>query len=131
MSWTSRRPWVAALAAMASVIVTACSNTSVAPLPSSQVGSADVDRGRVLFEARCAQCHGQEAQGTDQGPPFLHQYYRPGHHSDAAFYLAVRNGVVPHHWDFGPMPPIPGLEDDDIGDIVAYVRSLQQAAGIR
>ncbi len=127
----SRRLSTVASLAVASVIVTACSGTSVAPLPSTPAGEADLEAGRVLFEANCAQCHGQEAQGTDQGPPFLHQYYRPGHHSDAAFYLAVRNGVVPHHWDFGPMPAIPGLEDDEIGDIVAYVRSLQEAAGIR
>ena len=53
-----------------------------------------------------------------------------GAYPDAAFLLAVRNGVRPHHWRFGPMPPIDGITDDDVDDIVAYVRGLQRDAGI-
>jgi mono/diheme cytochrome c family protein len=86
--------------------------------------------GRVVFEGTCATCHGIEGTGTEQGPPLVHQYYRPGHHADGAFTLAIRNGVQPHHWDFGPMPPQPGLSDQDIADVTAYVREIQQAAGI-
>ncbi len=86
--------------------------------------------GRVVFEGTCATCHGIEGTGTEQGPPLVHQYYRPGHHADGAFTLAIRNGVQPHHWDFGPMPPQPGLSDQDIADVTAYVREIQQLAGI-
>ena len=87
--------------------------------------------GGVVFEEACAACHGTEGTGTDVGPPLLHQYYRPGHHPDAAIALAVRNGVQPHHWNFGTMPPQPLLTDQDILDVTAYIRRIQEAAGIR
>lgn len=88
------------------------------------------DSGGVLFEANCAECHGAEGVGTDLGPPLVHIYYEPGHHPDAAFFAAVKNGAVPHHWDFGPMPAVPGLSDEEIGQIVGHVRGLQRDAGI-
>ncbi len=86
--------------------------------------------GAAVFERNCAQCHGREAKGTDKGPPLVHKIYEPGHHADVAFYLAVRRGVPSHHWNFGNMPPFPGVTDEEIAEIVAYVRGLQRAAGI-
>lgn len=93
-------------------------------------GAGQVAAGEELYAASCAECHGSDARGTDQGPPFIDQVYVPSHHADGAFLVAVRNGVQPHHWDFGPMPPRPGLSDQDVADIVAYVRSLQREAGL-
>lgn len=87
-------------------------------------------RGAELFANNCARCHGEDLGGTNQGPPFLHEYYVPSHHADAAFMLAVQRGVAPHHWDFGPMPPIDGLSDDDVAAIVAHVRQQQRDAGL-
>ena len=52
------------------------------------------------------------------------------HHGDAAFLLAVRNGVRAHHWRFGDMPPQPGLTGAEVAAITAYVRELQRANGI-
>ena len=57
--------------------------------------------------------------------------YEPGHHPDAASYRAVNQGVVSHHWSFGNMPPVPGVSQRSVGQIVAYVRELQRANGIR
>jgi mono/diheme cytochrome c family protein len=91
---------------------------------------ADYARGESLFNARCAGCHGQGATGTDRGPPFLDKIYEPNHHADATFLLAVRNGVRAHHWPFGNMPPVDGLGDSDVMEIVGYVRWLQRNAGI-
>jgi mono/diheme cytochrome c family protein len=96
----------------------------------SAAATGDKASGEALFNASCAQCHGVDATGTQSGPPLVHQYYVPSHHAHAAFLLAVRNGVRPHHWNFGAMPPIDGLTDDDVTDIVAYVRSLQSSAGL-
>jgi mono/diheme cytochrome c family protein len=90
----------------------------------------DTAAGETVFENTCAACHGVEGIGTEQGPPLVHQYYRPGHHADGAFTLGIRNGVQPHHWDFGPMPPQPGLSAQDIADVTAYVRQVQINAGI-
>jgi hypothetical protein len=44
--------------------------------------------------------------------------------------LAAQRGVQQHHWSFGPMPPAPAASADDVGRITAYVRWLQQQAGI-
>ena len=86
--------------------------------------------GARLFEAGCARCHGPNASGTDLGPPLVHVYYEPNHHADAAFRRAVEFGVQPHHWNFGPMPPVEGVTPADTERITAYVRWLQRQAGI-
>lgn len=93
-------------------------------------GTGEVAAGEALYQANCAVCHGADADGTEIGPSFLNDVYVPSHHADGAFLLAVRNGVQQHHWDFGPMPPIAGLDDSDVADIVAYVRAVQREAGI-
>jgi mono/diheme cytochrome c family protein len=87
--------------------------------------------GETAFNQYCATCHGKNAAGRDgAGPPLVHIVYEPNHHSDAAFLLAARRGVRAHHWSFGDMPPVEGVTDAEIGRIVAYVRTLQQANGI-
>ena len=93
--------------------------------------SALASKGKVAFDANCAQCHGVNAAGTDKGPPLVHDIYNPGHHADAAFYFAAKNGVRQHHWSFGNMPPRPGVSKDDVTAIIRYIRELQVANGIR
>lgn len=100
-------------------------------LVSSPAQEADAERGRQVFEASCMSCHGEGARGTATGPPLVDRIYEPSHHGDAAFVLAVRNGSPAHHWNFGDMPPVPGVDDRQIADVTAYVRKLQVAAGIR
>jgi mono/diheme cytochrome c family protein len=116
------------IAAVAVVLVTACSAEGTSSAP----GAASVDeaRGEQLFDANCAMCHGPAGTGTTSGPPLVHEIYEPGHHSDEAFQLAVAQGSPQHHWDFGPMPSIAGLDRDEVADITAYVRTLQRDAGI-
>lgn len=88
--------------------------------------------GARAFEAKCSACHGASAAGKQGfGPPLVHRVYEPGHHGDMAFQLAVRNGVRGHHWKFGDMPPVAGLSVSEVDTIVAYVRELQRANGIR
>ncbi len=89
-----------------------------------------VAAGQELFVASCAVCHGVDLRGSQTGPPFLLPTYAPNHHGDEAFQRAAASGVPPHHWNFGPMPPVPGLSRDDVSKIVAYVRSVQEAEGI-
>lgn len=91
---------------------------------------AELQGGKATFEASCAACHGQVALGTEQGPPLLHPYYEPGHHSDEAFHLAVTQGAMAHHWSFGNMPPVPGLGREEVSEVIAYVRWLQRQAGV-
>lgn len=86
--------------------------------------------GKAVFDAVCAACYGPNAAGTDKGPPFVHDIYNPGHHSDEAFFLAAKNGVRQHHWPYGDMPPQPQVTQDQVVAIVRYVRELQAANGI-
>jgi len=86
--------------------------------------------GKLNYEAKCAQCLGVNAAGTDKGPTFLHRVYHPSHHGDGAFYLAPKRDVRAHHWPFGNMPPVDGVADGQIKSIIAYVRALQKANGI-
>ncbi|MEZ5879678.1 MAG: cytochrome c [Nitratireductor sp.] len=103
--------------------------------PLAQVAVPPLDsvamRGEVAFNENCAACHGKNAAGRDgMGPPLVHVIYEPNHHSDGAFFFAAANGVRSHHWQFGNMPAIAGISEDEVRDIVAYVRTLQRANGI-
>ena len=98
-------------------------------LPEDLSGQAQM--GKRAFEAVCATCHGENAAGrSGMGPPLVHKIYEPSHHADAAFLLAVRNGVRAHHWRFGNMPPQDGLTGAEVKSITRYVRELQRANGI-
>tara|TARA_R110002020_G_scaffold194317_5_gene395038 strand:- start:3398 stop:3817 length:420 start_codon:yes stop_codon:yes gene_type:complete len=104
-----------------------------APLVSVTVPalSQTAQAGKAAFDARCAECHGANAAGQDGiAPPLVHKIYEPGHHGDASFLLAARNGVRAHHWPFGDMPPVEEISDAEIATIVTYVRELQAANGI-
>jgi mono/diheme cytochrome c family protein len=92
--------------------------------------SAMAVKGVKAFDANCAQCHGTNGAGGDRGPPLVHDIYNPGHHADAAFFLAMKRGVREHHWAFGDMPPTPQVAEDDIYAIVRYIRELQEENGI-
>lgn len=91
---------------------------------------AEHQAGRERFEASCIGCHGPAALGTAHGPPLVHMYYEPNHHSDMAFRVAVSRGVPQHHWGFGNMPPVPGVEPAEVEQILGYVRWLQREAGV-
>jgi len=98
--------------------------------PPARISTA-AQAGARVFAAKCAECHGPAASGSDKGPPLVHKIYEPGHHGDGSFLRAVRQGVRQHHWPFGNMPPVPGVTDEQVRQIVAYVRGLQEQAGIR
>jgi mono/diheme cytochrome c family protein len=87
--------------------------------------------GQIAFEQNCTSCHGENgAGGTGNGPPLIHPIYEPGHRTDGAFLRAATAGVRSHHWNFGDMPPVEGIEAETIGLIVSYIRELQRANGI-
>ena len=110
-------------------LLMACSGSS----DSSGGGSAPpsaYQQGEAAFNRTCSICHGAKAEGTQAGPPLVHRLYIPGHHPDISFRNAVKNGVISHHWNFGHMPPQQGVPDEEIENIICYVRELQIAGGI-
>jgi mono/diheme cytochrome c family protein len=117
------RRLLAALLSCAALLVTACGDDD--PAASGSGGSS----GRTLYEQNCAACHGKDLRGTDRGPSHLSEVYKPSHHPDASFEAAIRSGSQQHHWDFGDMPPVEGLDDDEVAAIIAYVRDQQAEQG--
>jgi mono/diheme cytochrome c family protein len=103
---------------------------AMAALSADEALPDSLAEGRGHFEAFCIECHGRAATGSEKGPALVHRVYHPGHHSDAAFFLAPVQGVRAHHWRFGDMPPVEGITRDQVGAIIAYVRWLQREAGI-
>ena len=88
--------------------------------------------GLEAFRDKCAACHGPWAEGVaDKGPPLVHPYYRPDHHSNIAFYRAATNGVQSHHWNFGDMPPVAGITKKEIVAIIRFIRWWQEQNGIK
>jgi mono/diheme cytochrome c family protein len=87
--------------------------------------------GARAFALHCAGCHGRDAGGTDTGPTLIDPIYRPAHHADVSFELAVRHGVAAHHWSFGKMPPVHGVNADELASIIHFVREVQRANGVK
>ena len=111
----------------AALLVVACSADDAVTAPVVDL-AADAD-GATVYQARCASCHGVDLRGTDKGPSQLSIVYEPGHHSDYAYRLAIRNGTPQHHWSFGPMAPVAKITDDQIEAVIAYIRGEQQRLG--
>jgi cytochrome c len=131
---TVRRRVLAAVGAGALVGVGVWMTYRAAPAPTPTVRvpelSAVARAGQLAYERRCASCHGEVGQGTATGPPLVNAIYRPGHHADVAFELAVRRGVRAHHWQLGDMPSQPTVSAAEVAEITRFVRELQQANGI-
>ncbi|MEO6629756.1 MAG: cytochrome c [Aquihabitans sp.] len=106
------------------LLLAGCSSES-----SSESKGDSIMQGEATYQQSCASCHGIDLRGTDKGPSHLSQVYEPGHHPDAAFRSAIENGAQAHHWGFGDMAPVPGLDDAEIEAVIAFVRQQQELLG--
>ena len=94
--------------------------------------SADAEIGKRAYAAKCTACHAPNAVGqVGVAPPLVHIIYEPNHHGDESFQRAASLGVRAHHWPFGDMPPVEGITRAEVGSIIAYIRELQLANGIK
>lgn len=83
-------------------------------------------KGQMLYEKYCSSCHGLQLDGSDEGPPLIHAFYKPSHHGDKSFYRAVLKGVKQHHWNYGDMEPVAGMTPNKMDRLMPYVRYYQQ-----
>lgn len=94
--------------------------------------SVSAQLGRTIINARCADCHGVDMTGgSRKGPPILHSMYREEIFPDFVFKRSVLEGKREKNWRFGPMPAQEGLSDEEVDGIIAFVRELQNATGMK
>ena len=106
--------------------------------PSAAI-AGDVEAGNASFQANCASCHGPT--GAGDGPVAAVLDPKPRNFSEAQFqYDTDGDGTPGTDTDltdiikqgaaaFGGnamMAPLPHLSDDEIANIIAYVRTLKQ-----
>jgi disulfide bond formation protein DsbB len=103
-----------------------------APAVPAQPASGDAAAGQQLFTATCAACHGPGGEGVQGlGKALTTSEFTVGQ-SDVQlvdFIKAGRDPSDPLNTTGIGMPPKggnPALSDDDLFDIVAFIRSIQE-----
>src|SRR4029077_11124921 len=104
---------------MASWLVAVQMTVAVEPTARPPVTAQEVARGRTLFEAQCAYCHGADGDGG-RGANLARPTLRRAPTEEALFRI-VNRGV--------PGTGMPGnaMSARETWQVVAYVRSLGQA----
>ncbi len=113
------------LLALLAILTAALLSTTMA------VQAADVDQGKKLYGQFCASCHGQSGKGD--GPAAAALNPKPRDHTDKEYmsklsdedmFKVIKNGGA----SVGKSPLMPpwgaSLKDDQIKDVVAYIRTL-------
>ncbi|HKV25020.1 MAG TPA: c-type cytochrome [Candidatus Acidoferrum sp.] len=80
--------------------------------------AGDAEDGRKLFDRHCALCHGIEGKGG-RGPA-LNRLHLPHAPDDAALKTVIEEGIPPN------MPQGWFLDEDDVDNLIAYVRALSK-----
>lgn len=124
--WRRHSTIAAAVIAAIAIVAASCAGSDNSTTP---VAPADSSDGAALYQSNCASCHGADLRGTDKGPSHLSIVYEPNHHGDDAFRSAIVNGAQQHHWNFGDMAAIPGLDDTQIDAVINFVRTEQERQG--
>lgn len=92
-------------------------------------------RGQVLYEKYCAQCHGADGSGEGTAAPFTKP--RPRDLTSGKYKIrSTPSGAVPTDADlersireglpYTAMPAFPNLNDRQLDDVVAYVKSFAE-----
>ena len=96
-------------------------DTVVNPLANDPAAAAE---GQRTFAATCQSCHGVGAQGDrERGAPALTARGFKHGDGDADIFRTIRSGVPGTQ-----MPSYAALSDQQTWQLVAYIRSLQEAA---
>ena len=94
------------------------------------MGAGNAEAGGKLYQTRCAPCHGPDGKAATPTAQALNP--KPRDHTDGAYmnqlsqeHLAkvIKNGG-PAVGKSPIMPPNPDLNDQQIDDIIAFVRTL-------
>ena len=87
--------------------------------------SADAGAGKTVFSHKCQTCHAADGNGNPGMAAALHVKFIPlgseevQKMSDADIKKIVAEGK-------GKMKPVQGLSDSEVGDVIAFVRTLNK-----
>jgi len=82
--------------------------------------------GQINYHRVCAQCHGADAMGGGRAPTFLQEKFNSKNFPNRRIVRAILNGS-----DSGSMPSQKNkVTDDEIREILKYIRHSQREAGI-
>jgi alcohol dehydrogenase (cytochrome c) len=97
------------------------SDTVNNPLATSPTAAAE---GQQIYNGTCQTCHGAAGAGDPgRGGPALNATGLKNGDGDADLFRTIRNGVQGTQ-----MPPYKGLRDEQVWQLVTYIRSLQGTA---
>lgn len=117
---------------VAVLALSACGGGDSAPADEPAAPAGDAVAGEPLFQSTCAACHGPDAKGMPNLGKDLTTSTFLSETSDADFLEFIKMGRPASHPDNTTgvdMPPKggnPALDDEDIMDIIAYVRTLHE-----
>ena len=129
---------VAAVVAVAAAAYLGRPAAPVAPAYISPTDTAQVARGKIIYEKNCASCHGARLEGQPNWRERLPNGRLPApphdvsghtwHHPDAVLVDIIRDGLVPGKTApegyQSDMPAYAGvLADGDIVAVLAYIKS--------
>jgi mono/diheme cytochrome c family protein len=122
-------PLVVALACVSGLILRAQGNPDAAKLKNPVASSPEsIAAGQQLYARNCASCHGRNGQGgpgndlIPAAPSLLGDAWTHGS-TDGEIFTNIKVGVAP---DFNMVPFKDKLKDDEIWNIVNYIRSIKK-----
>lgn len=97
---------------------------SCTPQP-TKVVPPEIQKGQVVFHKVCSNCHGPDAMGDHtKAPRLIDEEYLKENYSDEEIMETVVKGI-------NKMPPQRNkVTDEEIGEIIKYLRFSQNAAGL-
>jgi mono/diheme cytochrome c family protein len=129
---TSRRllvAFVVVLAGTGGLILRAQGNADAAKLKNPVAATPEsIAAGQQLYARNCASCHGRNGQGgpgndlIPAAPSLLGDGWAHGS-TDGEIFTNIKSGVAP---DFNMVPFKDRLKDDEIWNLVNYIRSIKK-----
>jgi mono/diheme cytochrome c family protein len=120
---------VVVLAETGGLILRAQGNADAAKLKNPVAATPEsIAAGQQVYARNCASCHGRNGQGgpgndlIPAAPSLLGDAWAHGS-TDGEIYTNIKNGVAP---DFNMVPFKDRLKDDEIWNLVNYIRSIKR-----
>jgi mono/diheme cytochrome c family protein len=125
--------WIPVISAL--LIASGCADASDEATGADAAGAdpdgVDLAAGEQTYMDFCGSCHGRDFEGSSQGPSQLDPHFAPEITGDDDYRRAITEGAPREYFDFTAMPAIGSLDDDEIDDVIAYIRSIQEERGFQ